>query len=172
MISRLTRVMKYNARTQLIEAEPRRAERAPLPDSMDLYFQGAAAYHKGVTPENMTQARGFYERALTLDPGNIEALVGNARVDMISISAFLTDDRAARAAAAEATLTKVLSLAPNHAVAQYVLGSLYPHQPRRGRGHQVRTCTRVGPKPGCCACRDRDRQILHRAGRGSRKPCP
>src|SRR5208283_3910980 len=77
--------------TQLIEAEARRAERAPLPDSMDLYFQGAAAYHKGITPDNMTQARGFYERALALDPGNIEALVGNARVDMISISAFLTD---------------------------------------------------------------------------------
>jgi adenylate cyclase len=29
--------------TQLIEAEARRAERAPLPDSMDLYFQGTAA---------------------------------------------------------------------------------------------------------------------------------
>jgi hypothetical protein len=29
--------------TQLIEAEARRAQRAPLPDSMDLYFQGTAA---------------------------------------------------------------------------------------------------------------------------------
>ena len=120
--------------TQLIEAEARRAERAPLPDSMDLYFQGAAAYHKGVTPENMTQARGFYERALTLDPGNIEALVGNARVDMISLSAFSTDDRAARAAAAEAAVTKVLSLAPNHALAQYVLGGVYNSTNRAAQG--------------------------------------
>ena len=29
----------------------------------------------------MTQARGFFERALALDPDNIEALVGSARVD-------------------------------------------------------------------------------------------
>ena len=28
---------------QLIEAEARRAQRAPLPDSMDLYFQGTPA---------------------------------------------------------------------------------------------------------------------------------
>ena len=30
---------------QLIEAEARRAERAPLPDSMDLVFQGMARRH-------------------------------------------------------------------------------------------------------------------------------
>jgi TolB-like protein len=93
--------------TQLIEAEARRAQRAPLPDSMDLYFQGMASANKGLTPEYMAQARGFYERALALDPGNIEALVGTAFVDLVSFSIFLTDDRAARAAAAEAALTKV-----------------------------------------------------------------
>ena len=36
---------------------------------------------------------------------------------------FLADDRAARLAAAEATLTKVLSFAPNHAMAHCLLGS-------------------------------------------------
>ena len=35
----------------------------------------------GRTPENMAQARGFYERALALEPGNVEALVGTALVD-------------------------------------------------------------------------------------------
>jgi hypothetical protein len=52
--------------TQLIEAEARRAQRAPLPDSMDLYFQGMASANKGRTPENMAQACGFYEHALAL----------------------------------------------------------------------------------------------------------
>ena len=114
--------------TQLIEAEARRAQRAPLPDSMDLYFQGVASANKGLTPEYMAQARGFYEHALALDPGNIEALVGTAGVDSVSVALFLTDDRAARAAAAEAALTKVLSLAPNHAMAQYPIRlCLYPH---------------------------------------------
>jgi TolB-like protein len=96
--------------TQLIEAEARRAQRTPLPDSMDLYFQGVACVHKGLTPENMAQARGYYEQALALDPGNIEALVGNGLVDLASIGNYLTEDRAARAATAEAALTKVLSL--------------------------------------------------------------
>jgi TolB-like protein/class 3 adenylate cyclase len=120
--------------TQLIEAEARRAERAPHPDSMDLYFQGAATANKGTTPTNMAQARGYYERALALDPGNIEALVGTAFVDFISFSVFLTDDRSARAAAAEAALTKVLSLAPNHARAQYLLGAVLTFTNRAAEG--------------------------------------
>ena len=40
----------------------------------------------------MTQARGFFERALALDPGNIEALVGTARVD-VSTGASFFDQR-------------------------------------------------------------------------------
>jgi TolB-like protein/class 3 adenylate cyclase len=54
--------------TQLIEAEARRAQRAPLPDSMDFYFRGMVSANKGQTPENMAQARGYYEQALALDP--------------------------------------------------------------------------------------------------------
>jgi TolB-like protein/class 3 adenylate cyclase len=120
--------------TQLIEAEARRAERAPLPDSMDLYFQGTAALNKGVTPEYMAQARGYFEHALALDPGNIEALGGTAFVDYLSVALWFTDDRAARIEAAEATLTKVLSLAPNHAVAQYLLGAVYINTNRAEEG--------------------------------------
>jgi hypothetical protein len=40
---------------QLITAEARRAERAPNPDSMDLYFQGMVWANKGSTPEYLTQ---------------------------------------------------------------------------------------------------------------------
>ena len=108
--------------TQLIEAEARRAQRAPLPDSMDLYFQGRASVNKGSTPQNMARARGFYERSLALDAGNIGALVGTAGVDLISVSLFLTDDRAAHLTAAEAALTRVLSLAPNNASAHFHMG--------------------------------------------------
>src|ERR1700739_1804235 len=61
---------------QLIAVEARRAERSPNPDSMDLYSQGLAWLNKGRTPEHMAQARGFLERALALEPGNVEALVG------------------------------------------------------------------------------------------------
>jgi TolB-like protein len=130
IVARLARQLN----TELVAAEARRAERAPLPDSMDLYFQGRACANKGLAPENLAQARGFYERALALDPSNIEALVGNAQVDIGFFTNFQSDDRRARAAAAEAILTKVLSLAPDHALAQYSLGRVYIHTNRAREG--------------------------------------
>ena len=66
---------------QLIAAEARRAERAPHPDSTDLYYQGLVWFHKGITREFMTRARDFFERALALDPDNVDALIGTAQVD-------------------------------------------------------------------------------------------
>ncbi len=50
----------------------------PNPDAMDLYFQGRLLVNKQYNPEYYEQARGFFERALLLDPGNIEALYGGA----------------------------------------------------------------------------------------------
>ena len=64
---------------QLVAAEARRAEQAPNPDSMDLYFQGLAWLNKGTTPDNVAQARSFFDRALAADPDNVDALVGSAR---------------------------------------------------------------------------------------------
>ena len=54
--------------TQLIAAEARRAEQAPTADSMDLYFQGLAWFNKGFTPDNVAQARGFFDRSLVRRP--------------------------------------------------------------------------------------------------------
>ena len=77
IVSRLANTLD----AQLIAAEARRAERSLHPDAMDLVFQGRACLNKGRTPEYMAQARGFFERALALDPENVEALVGLALVD-------------------------------------------------------------------------------------------
>ena len=46
---------------QLAAAEARRAEQAPNPDSMDLYFQGRAWINKGQIPDNVARARSFFE---------------------------------------------------------------------------------------------------------------
>jgi TolB-like protein/class 3 adenylate cyclase/Tfp pilus assembly protein PilF len=107
---------------QLIAAEARRAERAPTPDSLDLYFQGEAWVNKGVTFENLTKARAFFERALALDPANVDAIAGMAQVEANFAISLSTDDKAARFAAAEASATKALSLAPDHALAHLTLG--------------------------------------------------
>jgi len=41
---------------QLVFAEARRADRAPNPDSMDLYFQGMSAYNRGVNLEGYVRS--------------------------------------------------------------------------------------------------------------------
>ena len=68
---------------------------------MDLYFQGRAWVNKELTPEYMAQARGFFERALVLDPGNVQALVGMATVDTANAASHMVDDREACLAVAE-----------------------------------------------------------------------
>jgi TolB-like protein len=127
--------------TELVAAEARRAEQAPSPNSMDLYFQGMLHANSGATPGYMARARDFFERALALDPGNVEALVGIASVDARSASYFMTDDRAVRLAAAEATLTKVLSLAPNHAMAHCLAGLVQIYSKRAAQG--IAECERA-----------------------------
>jgi tetratricopeptide (TPR) repeat protein len=89
----------------------------------------------------MAQARDFFERALALDPGNIEALVGTARVDFATAANFMTDDWGARLAAAEAALTKVLSLAPEHAEAHRLLGAVQIRTNRAALG--IAECERA-----------------------------
>jgi len=91
---------------------------------MDLYFQGVTSFNKEWTPENLAEARVFFERSLALDPENIEALTGAAMVDSVVAASFMVDDRAARLATAEAALTKVLLRAPNHARAHFILGNV------------------------------------------------
>jgi TolB-like protein/class 3 adenylate cyclase len=119
---------------QLIAAEARRAERAPTPDSLDLYFQGEAWVNKGVTFESMTNARSFFERALILDPANVEALAGMSQVEANLAISLSTSDKAARFAAAEAAAAKALSLAPDHALAHLSLGMVLGFTNRAAQG--------------------------------------
>lgn len=119
---------------ELIAAEARRAERSPHPDAMGLVFQGRAGFNKGWTPDHMATASSFFEKAMALDPGNIEATVGLARVDAVLGAAFMTDDWLARLTAAETALTKVLSLAPTDAEAHLALGGVQIATKRMARG--------------------------------------
>ena len=118
IVSRLANTLD----TELIAAEARRAERSLNPDAMDLHFQGRAWLNKGQTPECMARARTFFQRALTLDSGSVEAMLGLAMVDATVGAADMTDDRLARFGTAEAVLTKVLSRAPNNSLAHSYLG--------------------------------------------------
>jgi TolB-like protein/class 3 adenylate cyclase len=106
---------------QLVAAEARRAEQAPTPDSTDLYFQGLAWFNIGVTPDNLARARSFFDRALTADHDNVDALIGSARADATA-GGFLLADPMTAFAAAEPKLTRALSSVPDHARAHLYLG--------------------------------------------------
>jgi TolB-like protein/Tfp pilus assembly protein PilF len=122
IVSRLANTLN----TQLITAEARRAERVPSPDSMDAYFQGMAWLNKGFIRNDLERAQTYFERALAIDPDNVDALAWNAFASVqIVVSGFAAHERAARFAAAEAAATKALSLAPDHAGAHWALSYVF-----------------------------------------------
>ena len=120
-------------RAELIDAEAVRAEREPNPDSLDYYFRGVATFNKGRL-ENLARARELFEKAVELDPTNIDALVGAARVDVLFGVVYTNEDRRERLAAAEAVLLKGLSIAPRNYWAHLWLGFVQIMTNRASRG--------------------------------------
>ena len=119
---------------ELIDAEARRAARAPIPDSLDLYFQGEALMHNGLTPGVLADAQSLFSRALELDRGNVDALVGIAFVEIIAASSHFSDDPAERIIAAETAAAQALSLAPNYALAHHAMGATLTWSNRIAQG--------------------------------------
>ncbi|MBV8617051.1 MAG: tetratricopeptide repeat protein, partial [Acetobacteraceae bacterium] len=120
-------------RGELFIVEAQRAEQEPNPDSMDYYFRGVAAFNKGRL-DNFGQARALFTKAVELDPTNIDALVGAARVEAVVGAYAATDDRREKLAAAEALLIKGLAFQPRNYWAHLWLGFVYLLTNRGGRG--------------------------------------
>ncbi len=120
-------------RGELIAAEAQRAERESNPNSMDLYFRGVEAFNKGGVA-NLVRARELFEQAAALDPANVDAMVGAARVDVVYGAIYTGAERAQRLAAAEAQLIKGLSIAPRNYWAHLWLGFLHILTNRAARG--------------------------------------
>jgi TolB-like protein/Flp pilus assembly protein TadD len=119
-------------RPELLAAEAKRAEAVADPDSVDLYFQGVQWFNKG-GPDNIERARGYFERAVALDPTNIDALVGAARADVLVGAIYTTEHRAERLADAEALLIKGISIAPRNYWAHMWLGFIQIQTNRASR---------------------------------------
>jgi len=121
-------------RAELVDAEAHRAEMARNPDAQDLVFQGLALINRGMSPNILAKARGFFERALELDADNVIALVGAAVVDVNVGIGHMTDDPRSVLAAAETKLSKALAKDPNHAGAHAVMGMVHCGTNRAARG--------------------------------------
>ena len=120
-------------RPELMEAEARRAEHEANPDSLDLYLQGVQWFNKGGI-DAIERARGFFERAVALDPTNVDALVGAARAGLLVGAIYKNEDRAGHLAAAEAQLIKGISIAPRNYWAHLWLGFVMIQSNRAARG--------------------------------------
>jgi TolB-like protein/class 3 adenylate cyclase len=120
-------------RPELIAVEAQRSERETNPDSMDYYFRGVAAFNKG-RRDNLERARELFEKAVELDPTNIDALVGAARVDILLAAIYASDDRRERLSAGEALLLKGLAIQPRNYWAHLWLGYVQILTNRASRG--------------------------------------
>ncbi|WP_354119942.1 winged helix-turn-helix domain-containing protein [Bradyrhizobium sp. LA6.12] len=130
IVSRLAHALT----AKLIAVEARLAERSAHPDAMDLTFQGIACLHEATTAKQLIEARGFFERALAIEPRSVGALLGVAVSDFRMASSLLADDRIACFSAAEAKAIEALSIAPDHSSAHMILGSVYIYTNRAVQG--------------------------------------
>jgi TolB-like protein/class 3 adenylate cyclase len=109
---------------EIIGAEASRT--AEDPDAFDYVLRGrAAAYsYRGLTPESIAEAIGWFERALTVDAGSIEARAWLALVLADSLLEQLTDTPATNIARAEVLLEEVLTLSPRHRSVNFIKGQI------------------------------------------------
>jgi tetratricopeptide (TPR) repeat protein len=107
---------------------------------MDHYFLGLGQYNKSGA-EFLDKARSHFDRALELDPDNVEALIRRALVDLAFVGLYFCDDRAERLRSAEADLSKALKRRPDSAMAHAGLGLLRIHEGRADRS--VPECERA-----------------------------
>ena len=126
---------------ELARAEAGRAERSATPDSMDHFFLGYALMNKGQTADILDKARLHYDRALELDPDNVDALVGRAWTDLALGVSWLSEDRRDRLLSAEAYINKALKLSPDSANAHCALGALRIYSNRAVQG--IAECERA-----------------------------
>ena len=159
-------------RPELLAAEALRAEREANPDSVDLYFQGVQWFNKGSLP-NIERAREYFERAVALDPTNVDALVGVARVDVLMGAFYTNDERPERHGGGRG--------APDQGAlhcAEELLGASLagicpnPDQSRRPRHWRIGPLPGAEPKPRRRACVERPGENRHGPRGGDRGSYP
>jgi TolB-like protein/class 3 adenylate cyclase len=126
---------------ELVRAEARRAERAVNPDSLDHFFLGRATSLKGHTVALLDRARFHYDRAIELDPDNVDALIARAWMDLASVGAWSSEDRRGLLLSAEAYIDNALKLRPHSANAHCALGALRTYSNRAVQG--IAACERA-----------------------------
>ncbi|MGX9432567.1 tetratricopeptide repeat protein [Bradyrhizobium sp. LeoA1S1] len=111
---------------ELIQAESRRSEvdRSTNPDAVDFTMRGWAKLYEPQSKIQNAQAHDLFDRALRLDPDNVEAMIGKARCLMVGVnnrwSASVVEDKKQ----AIDLIDRVLSKSSASASAHWTKGTL------------------------------------------------
>ena len=99
-------------------------------DVLDYVFRGRSVYWKPVTADSHTEAIGWYERALAVDPGSVEALSSLATSLAGRVLDGMTDTPTADVQRAEELVRSALAASPRNPRAHFARGQLFRAQGR------------------------------------------
>ena len=107
---------------KLIETESRRRKFKLNPEAFDLELQARAAWNRGWSRDNFSEANRLYDQALKLDPDGVRAMAGLATGLAICVVSLWTETPDADLRRAEALATRAMALDPHDASSHYALG--------------------------------------------------
>ena len=113
---------------EMIAAEAARWTKDP--DVMDFIFRGRAAYLKPVTPESHAEAVGYFDRALALDPGSVQAQASLASALAARVLDAMSDRRNLDVERAKELARQALASSPRSQAAHYAEGQALRAQRR------------------------------------------
>jgi tetratricopeptide (TPR) repeat protein len=102
------------------------------PDALDYIFRGRAAYYndRGTTRESFTEGINLFEKALSLDPGSVDARALLAVALGGRVLEQLTDTAMADIERAERLVEETLAASPRHPLAHFARAQLLRAQRR------------------------------------------
>jgi adenylate cyclase len=112
---------------QLVKAEALRAmrERPSNPDAVDLAMQAQAKYYLPDSKATLNDAVTLSERALALDPQNVDALTVLAQVLVNRVDDQWSENPEGDIARAEKAIDAALAVQPENSRVQFAKGSVY-----------------------------------------------
>jgi adenylate cyclase len=105
-------------------------EKAVDPDARDLVMRGWALWHRPYSTAGTQEAQRTFERALEIDPGSVDAMIGIATILVINVADGLSSSSQEDLAQAGQLLSEVLERDAHRSTAHYAMGMLRRDQNR------------------------------------------
>jgi adenylate cyclase len=112
---------------ELVKAEALRAmrERPSNPDAVDLAMRGTTILNGTESLASTNEAIGLFERALSLDANNVQALVGLSVALAARAQSYGSDNAAGDVARAEKAVDAALAIQPDNSAAHFAKSLVY-----------------------------------------------